>query len=138
MTHPVNTLLGGCVYGGSAATSNHPSMYPQTRMDTPPSVPKRSAGIRTKETPVAIYPPTAEPFCCAICLKNQPTQRFGWPEIRSKPPICWPCEQEWGTGPYGELNPDKRAAKQISALSECIKVEAYLSSKNMESMYGRA
>lgn len=82
-----------------------------------------------------IYPPTEEPFECAICSAAAP-RKWESPQMKSRAPLCWRCEQDWGTGPYGDCNPDRRVLKQISALAECIKVTAYCMDKGYEGPYG--
>jgi len=86
---------------------------------------------------MAIYPPTPDPFNCAICGKNCP-RRWQAPAHHDSPPLCRICEQEWGVGQYGDINPDRRIAKQISALANALAVEAHRSSLGLEAMYGPA
>ncbi len=68
---------------------------------------------------MAIYPPKADPFECAIC-ERAVTPLWESPAHRCMPPLCFRCEQhEWGAGLF-EMNPDKRLAKQISALANAL------------------
>ncbi|AUQ89362.1 hypothetical protein PhaeoP24_00716 [Phaeobacter inhibens] len=39
--------------------------------------------------------------------------------------MCWGCEQEFGTGAYGDTNPDRRTIKQISALICALEIDAH-------------
>lgn len=86
---------------------------------------------------MAIYPPAPEPFDCAICYRARPL-RWPSPHMQDMPPLCWSCEQEWGVGAYGDCNPDRRVIKQISALAEALRVDAYRISIGEGPIYGRA
>lgn len=82
-----------------------------------------------------IYPNTPAPFQCSICNRQRP---IPWqsPQFRDRPPLCWTCEQELGTGPYGIANPDQRVIKQISALIAAIEIDAYRIERKMGPLYG--
>lgn len=85
---------------------------------------------------MAIYPETPEPFECAICHKTCPP-RWQSPQMKDMPPLCWLCEQDYGTGPFGDPNPDRRIAKQISALAEALTIEAHRNKLGLDPLYGR-
>ncbi|KHQ50575.1 hypothetical protein [Mameliella alba] len=53
-----------------------------------------------------------------------------------RPPVCWGCEQEFGTGKYGDLNPDRRTIKQISAITEALRIDAHRKNLGEEPLYG--
>ena len=82
-----------------------------------------------------IYRDIPPPFECVICKGAFP-RRWHEPAHRDIPPICWSCEQMESNGPYGDRNPDRRLARQISALANCLDVEAYRASKALEPIYG--
>lgn len=73
---------------------------------------------------MAIYPPEPAPYHCAICTRSAPA-RWQSPQMRDIPPVCWRCEQDFGTGPYGDCNPDRRTIKQISALATALAIDAH-------------
>lgn len=73
----------------------------------------------------------AEPFTCAICGKacgddrGQVWPRWTGPSRRDLPPICWNCEQDWGTGPWAtDVMLDHRLKRQVSALANALAAEA--------------
>lgn len=74
---------------------------------------------------MAILPERPAPFKCAICERESSQDRWRYAAMYDRPPICWSCENEWGTGQYADLNPDRRTIKQISALAEILKVDAH-------------
>lgn len=71
-----------------------------------------------------IYPTKPKPFHCVICGKARPA-RWQSPQHQDRPPLCWGCEQEFGTGQYGDANPDRRTIKQISALICALEIDAH-------------
>lgn len=73
---------------------------------------------------MAIYPDKSEPFNCAICHRAQPP-RWESPQLTARAPLCWQCEQDFGTGPYGDANPDRRVIKQVSALASALSINAH-------------
>jgi len=87
---------------------------------------------------MSICPDLPEDFTCEICRRFRPKPKWGYSPQSDKPPICWSCEQEFGTGAYADLNPDRRINKQISALAEALKIEAHRNQLGMEALYGRA
>lgn len=82
-----------------------------------------------------IYPPTPDPFKCAICRADRPSPWCS-PQMKDRPPVCWRCEQDWGTGTYGDCNPDRRTLKQISALANCLAVEAHRGQLGLGALHG--
>lgn len=84
-----------------------------------------------------IYPDREQPYRCAICGRDCPRQ-WESPQMQSRAPLCWMCEQEWGTGAYGDCNPDRRKIKQISALTRCLSVTAHCIDVGCEEPYARA
>ncbi|EEE36697.1 hypothetical protein RKLH11_530 [Rhodobacteraceae bacterium KLH11] len=85
---------------------------------------------------MTIYPERPEPFTCAICLKHCEQDRWKYAPTYDRPPVCWRCEQDFGTGQYGDLNPDRRTIKQISALAEVLRCDAYRISIGEGPLYG--
>ena len=71
-----------------------------------------------------IYPEKSAPFNCAICHRSQPP-RWESPQLTARAPLCWRCEQEYGTGAYGDANPDRRIIKQLSALVCALEIDAH-------------
>lgn len=96
---------------------------------------------------MTIYPHRPHSFTCAICLKHQDWSPDGVERIRWRyaaeydiPPICRRCEKAWGKaiGGWGDLNRDRRTARQIIAIAEIMAVEAYRISHKKGALYGRA
>lgn len=71
-----------------------------------------------------IYRDVPPPFECVICQRQFPL-RWSDPAQRDIPPVCWSCEQMDSTGSYGDRNPDRRIARQISALANNLEWAAY-------------
>ncbi|MAU46141.1 MAG: hypothetical protein CMP09_15250 [Yangia sp.] len=84
---------------------------------------------------MAIYPERPAPFTCAICGRARP---IAWrsPQFQDRPPICINCEREFGTGTYGDANPDRRTIQQISAVTEALRIEAYRTQIGESPLYG--
>lgn len=84
---------------------------------------------------MAIYPEAAAPYSCAICGKSAP---YLWedPRIRSLPPLCRHCENDYGVGPYNDASPDRRVIKQIGALAEAIRIDAYNLERGRSPIHG--
>lgn len=85
---------------------------------------------------MAIFPNRPAPFTCAICNKEAKADRWRYAALYDYPPVCWNCEQEFGTGQYADLNPDRRLIKQISALSHALKIDAHRISIEEGHSYG--
>lgn len=85
---------------------------------------------------MAIYPPQPDPFPCSICGDTTPRSVWRWKDTMTRPPLCWRCEQDWGVGQYGDLNPDRRVIKQISALTEALRVDSYRIERGEAPIYG--
>ena len=91
---------------------------------------------------MTVHLPYPDPFNCAICLTPRGDgatwQRFGDRHRRDMPPICWRCEQEWGTGPYGiDTMLDHRLKRQLSAMANAIAAEASSRKMGYGGLYGR-
>jgi hypothetical protein len=81
-----------------------------------------------------ILAPKAEPFCCAICQRPRPPE-WEIAHFKDRAPLCLRCEQDYETGQYGDANPDRRTIKQISALAEALRIEAYRAQQGRESLH---
>ena len=93
---------------------------------------------------MTIYPQRPANFTCAICCKHQDYDsphgaRFYCATEYDIPPLCRHCEKTWGKaiGGWGDLNRDRRIARQISALAAVIEVEAYRSIRNLGPLYAK-
>ena len=86
---------------------------------------------------LAIYLGKRDSFICSICKRKQPKSLwFGVHAPRS--PLCFGCENLYGTGQYGDTNPDRRIIKQVSALINAIENEARQQKFRKGASYGRA
>lgn len=84
---------------------------------------------------MTIYPARPPSFTCAICgdfedySADQHARLFRFRNAREYdiPPVCRSCEIHWGkgSGGWGDLNRDRRIARQISALADALTVEAH-------------
>jgi hypothetical protein len=93
---------------------------------------------------MTIYPARPPAFTCAICgtQRDYSAQHY-WPNADARqydiPPICRQCEDTWGKGAsiggLGDLNRDRRIARQIFALASRLEVEAYRSKHRMRPHY---
>lgn len=94
---------------------------------------------------MTIYPQRPASFICAICREHQdydsPWRRGSYYRASEYciPPVCRDCEKTWGKaiGGWGDLNRDRRIARQISALAAVIEVEAYRSIRNLGPLYAK-
>jgi len=94
---------------------------------------------------MTIYPARPASFTCAICGEFRDWSQgygFRWeyaPEF-DIPPICRPCEKTWGKGigGWGDLNRDRRIARQISAIAAVLEVEAHRKAHGKAPLYAPA
>ena len=98
---------------------------------------------------MTIFPPRPPSFTCAICgeFRDWSNGRNGGPRFRwhhaaefDIPPICRCCEKTWGKGigGWGDLNRDRRIARQISALAAVLEVEAHRKAHGKAPLYAPA
>ncbi len=94
---------------------------------------------------MTIFPPRPPSFTCAICGEFRDwSQGYGFRWHRAAeydiPPICRPCEKTWGKGigGWGDLNRDRRIARQISALAAALEVEAHRKAHGKAPLYAPA
>lgn len=97
---------------------------------------------------MTIYPSRPASFTCVICGEyseyDDVPGRFNPLRWRATeydiPPVCRHCEINWGRsiGGRGDLNRDRRIARQISALACALDVEAYRAQRREGPIYGRA
>jgi hypothetical protein len=96
---------------------------------------------------VTIYPARPASFTCVICgtLRDYGDTPGQFNSLRWRsaeydiPPVCRPCEITWGRsiGGWGDLNRDRRIARQIFALAAVLDCEAYRTQHGKGPLYGR-
>ncbi len=95
---------------------------------------------------MTIFPPRPPSFTCAICGEFRDWSQGHFFNFRAYaaeydiPPICRPCEKTWGKGigGWGDLNRDRRIARQISALAAVLEVEAHRKAHGKAPLYAPA
>ncbi len=95
---------------------------------------------------MTIFPPRPPSFTCAICGEFRDWSHGEFHRFRAYaaeydiPPICRHCEKTWGKGigGWGDLNRDRRIARQISALAAVLEVEAHRKAHGKAPLYAPA
>jgi hypothetical protein len=96
---------------------------------------------------MTIYPARPPTFTCVICgeIRDYGDAPGVFNSLRWRsaeydiPPVCRRCEITWGRsiGGLGDLNRDRRIARQIRALADVLDCEAYRAQRGEGPIYGR-
>ena len=79
---------------------------------------------------MTIYPDRPQDFTCAICQCAGVPERWFHASNYPIPPLCNTCAIDFGCngghafGGWGDLNRDRRIARQVSALANALTFEA--------------
>lgn len=93
---------------------------------------------------MTIYPDRPPSFTCAICNEffdwsDQGGTRWRYAAEYDIPPLCRHCEKTWGKsiGGWGDLNRDRRIARQIAAMAHALETEAWRAKHRKESRHAK-
>lgn len=86
---------------------------------------------------MAIYPPRAAPFHCAICDRLGPPQ-WDSGQRATVAPLCYRCERDYGGNGGMAAAMDDRLCRQINALAQAISGLAYREMYERSNAHGGA